>query len=208
MCTAPKVDTTAQDQMLKEAEEARKREEERQARIRTGTAKIDTTFGGFDDNFYKSRSDAVMALYNPQLAEKFGLARDDMTYALARAGTLNSTMAADRQGRLQRDLGVQQAQLLSKAAGEENALRQRVGQEKSALVSQLNATGDADRASNDALARTQIISTDQPTFTPLGDIFAGASAGIGSYIQGQNNAAMLNAFYGNSARRGASRVVG
>jgi hypothetical protein len=167
--------------------------------------------GGFDDRFYQNRRDAYMGYYQPQLDDKFKTARDELTYALARAGTLNSSMAGEKNDKLKQDYDVQQASVSSKADADVNALKTRVAGEKSALVSQLNATGDADRASNEALSRTKAIYSEKPEYNPLGDIFAGVANAIGGYYSGVQNGQILAAGGlgdSRSPRRTTTRVIG
>jgi hypothetical protein len=153
---------------------------------------------GFNDKFYDKRRDAYLGYYQPQLDDQFAKAKEQLTFALARAGTLNSTFAADKQGELQNKYATQQASVLSQANADVASAKSRINNEKSALVSQLNATGDADRISNEALARTQQLFQEKPAYNPLGDIFAGVAAGIGNaYGAYQNNQALKN-YYGTS----------
>lgn len=193
MCSAPKVDRSIQIQQQQEAEAARRKEEERQARIKAGTQTIDAQFSAFDDSYLDNRRTAYTGYYQPQLEDKFTKAKEALTYALARAGTLNSTVAGQRQADLIRDYDVQRAAIDAQAENDRNTFAGRIQNEKSALVSQLNATGDADRASNEALARTQMLQQSVPDYNPLGDIFAGVTNGLGNFMQGQNDAAILAA---------------
>ena len=203
----PKVDNSVQQQQLEEAAQARQREEERQARVTSGSAKLDQIFSGFDDNFYDARRAAYTGFYKPQLDDQFRSAQDQLTFSLARAGTLNSTMAADKQGELKNKYDVQNASIISQADGEAAALRQRINNEKSALVAQLNATGDADRVSNEALGRTQQMFHEKPAYSPIGDIFSGVAAGIGNYYNARQNTAMHNAYFGANSPSGSRSGV-
>jgi hypothetical protein len=209
MCSSPKVDNTAQRQAQEEAAEARQREAERQARIRGGTAQVDQTFQGFDDNFFNQRRDAFMGYYQPQLEDRFKDAREQLTFGLARAGTLRSSAAADKQTRLGQDYELQRAGIASKADADVGQLRSRVNAEKSALVSQLNATGDADRVSNEALGRSQMLMQDRPSYDMLPDIFGGIASGIGNAFQGfnQNSLGSSGAGATNPRSTKSSRLV-
>lgn len=161
--------------------------------------------GGFDQGFYDKFRQNFMDYYNPQLLQKFGDARDQLTYALARAGTLNSSLAADKAARLDAEYDVQRAGIVNQATGQENELKSRINSERSALVSQLNATGDADATANNASRVGLNLGQMQPNVSPLGDIFAGFASGIGQYLQGANNAAVYSAGY--SPRSNPSRTV-
>lgn len=209
MCgtSGPRYDTTLQDQLAKEAAEARKREEERQARIKAGTTKIDETFAPFNDDYYGQRKSAFLDFYRPQIEDQFGEAKKQLTYALARNGILNSTMAADESGKLTKDYNTNWASIVSKADADVNNLKSNVANEKSALVQQLNATGDADRVTNEALGRTQMIFDQRPDYNPLGDIFAGVGDAFGNYNTAVTNRAVYDAYFGKKGGGGSSRVV-
>jgi hypothetical protein len=193
--------------MLEDSRRAREEEEARQARIREGTARIDRTFGDFDRAFYDDYRNRVMAFYQPQLDNQFADARDDLTFAFARAGTLNSTMANRKNADLTEAYQVGLAELLSDAEGKVGQLNSRINTEKSNLVSLLNATGDADRASNEALARSQVLFEAQPDYDMLPDIFNGFATGIGNYMQGQNQQRILDAYTGRSSPAGSGRII-
>lgn len=200
----PKIDDSIQRQQMAEAAEARQREQEREGRIRSGTTKIDSVFGGFNDDYYDTRRQSYLDFYQPQLDDQFADAKEQLTYALARAGTLNSTMAADKTADLTKRYDTQRATLLSQADDDVASAKSRINSEKSALVSQLNATGDADRVSNEALARTQQIGSERPSYSPLGDIFSGFAAGIGNYMDARANAATSTAYFGNGGKKAAA----
>ena len=204
----PKVDNSIQEQMLADAQRARDEETARAERIKTGTATIDANFGQFDDGFYDKYRDSYTGFYQPEIDNQFGDAKDQLTFALARAGTLNSSMAGDKQADLQTAYDTQQATTLSQAENAVANLKSNVNAEKSNLVSLLNATGDADRASNEALARSQQLFQSQPAYNPLGDIFAGAASGVGSYYAGQNNQRAYDTYFGGRApSAGSARLV-
>lgn len=203
----PKYDNTLEKQMLAEAEEARKREEERQARIKSGLTSIDATFAPFDDSFYGERKSAFLDFYRPQLDDQFADAKDQLTYALARNGILNSTMAGDQSAKLSKDYATNWASIVSKADADVNNLKSNVANEKSALVQQLNATADADRVTNDALGRTQQMFQQRPDYNPLGDIFAGVGDAFGNYNTAVQNRAIYDAYFGPRGSSNASRVV-
>jgi len=192
----PTTDTTVQDALLEEAKQARIREEARQARIRTGINTIDSTFAPFNSNFYNQRKTAFLNYYQPQIDDQFTDAKNDVTYKLARNGTLRSTIAADEAAKLGKKYSLELGSLVSKADSDANNLRSQISGQKSALVSQLNATGDADRATNEALARTQEIYQARPEYSPLGDIFGGIGDAIGNYNDARNNRAIYDAYFG------------
>lgn len=194
----PTVDNTIQQQLLAEAQAARQREEARQARITSGIQTINNTFAPFDDNFYKGRKTAFLDYYQPQLDDQFKDARDKLTYAFSRAGTLNSTMAADEAAKLGKKYTLQLGSLVNQADGDANGLRSQIENDKSSIIGQLNSTGDAQAASNDALARTKVLAQSAPAYSPLGDIFSGVGDAIGNYANANRNRQLYSAYFGPS----------
>lgn len=189
----PKVDNSLTNLQIEEAKRARAEEEARQKRIREGNTKIDTTFAGFTPDFYNKRFSDFMSFYQPQLDDRIKRARSDLTFALNDAGLLNSTAAGDKVADLNKEYDVQRASIISRGQSDVDSFKGRVANEKSALVSQLNATGDADRVANEATARTQQMFREIPEYSPLGDIFAGLARGIGSYANRVNDDAIYAA---------------
>jgi hypothetical protein len=172
----------------REAERAREEETERKHKIKKGMAKIDTAFAGFDDNFYNTREAAYKGFYTPQLTDQFTKARENLTFALSRAGTLNSTVAGQKSADLTKDYDVNVGLINSKAAADRAATQGKINEEKSALVSQLNATAQANQVGDQATARTQQLASEAPDYNPLGDIFFGAAQGVGGLVQSAQNA--------------------
>lgn len=208
MCGASgKAGRLQQMQSAQEAADARAREDERQGRIREGSARVDQTFSGFDDGFYGNRRKSFLDFYSPQVDDQYKKAQESLTFALAEAGLLNSTVAADKRGDLTKAYDTQRASINSRAEADVNSLKGRVQGEKSSLVSMLNATGDAERASNEALSRTSQIYKEIPEFSPLGDLFGGIGTGIGAVAQRQNNDAILDAAGLKNPRRQAVSYV-
>ena len=57
-------------------------------------------------------------------------------------------------------------------------------------------------------SRTQQMFAEKPVMSPLGDIFAGAAAGIGNYLDARENANAYNAYFGTSgAKKGTARTM-
>jgi len=196
--------------MLEDSARARREEEARQGRIREGTERIDSNFSQFDNGFYDGFKGSYMDYYQPQLDDQFGKANDQLTYALARAGTLNSSMAADGRGDLGGQYDDARAGVVSEATAATNNLRGRVQGERSTLVSQLNATGDSARAANEANAASQRLFQEQPRYNPLGDIFSGVGQGIGAVRYGQQQDALWDRYRSGStgtSTSGSTRIV-
>lgn len=162
----------------KQADQARRDEQERQARIREGTGKIDNIFGQFDDNFYDDRRDAYLNYATPQLDDQYGDAQRELTFSLARSGLLDSSARGEKTGELQKLYDLNRQQITDQALSSANEARNAVENARSDLVGQLNATGDAQGIANSALARASALSK-PAAYSPLTQLFASFTQGIG-----------------------------
>jgi len=194
--------------MLADSKAARAEEEARKARIKDGSARIDTNFAGFDQQFFDGIANNQMNLYQPELDDQFGKARDSLAFALARAGTLNSTIAGDKTAELGQKYDTQKATIASNAQAAADALKGRVATEKTSLTGLLNSTADSDRAANESLARSQQLFQEQPTYNALPDLFAGFASGVGNYYAGQQSRDAYAAYTNSrSPSAGSSRTI-
>lgn len=164
---------------------ARQQAAEREAKITQGKQSIDQAFGVFDPQYYQKYQDAFVDNYNPQIDKQFGIARQELTYNLARKGTLDSTPGQKSFGDLvstyvdaRRDIG-------SRAVDATNQLRTGVEDQKTSLYSQNSASADPALASIQALSRAGSMQTPAP-YSPLGDMFSGLVDSAGSYYAGRN----------------------
>lgn len=192
------------------AEQQRADEVARQARIAAGMQRINDTFSAFGDDYYKKRAQDYLDYATPQLDRQYGLAKDNMIYALDRSGILQSSAAQKKNAELSNDFDQSRIDLAGKAQDTANASRTNVENTRSTLVNQLNATGDDSAAA--AAAVRQATALNQPTgFSPLGQLFADFTSGLSAI--GSNAA---NSYSGLISRGGglfsnsgsSSRVVG
>lgn len=163
-----------------EAAQARSDEQARQQKIREGTSRvngiIDTQFT--PDYFVKQRQNFI-DYANPQLEGQLGDARKELTFSLARGGNLNSSARADLESELQKRYDLNKQQIQDQALSYETSARNNVEDARANLIATLNATGDAEGASNAALARATALS--QPVaYSPLTQLFADFTAGLGT----------------------------
>lgn len=193
--------------MLEDSREARAKEEARQRRIDEGVARVDDIFSQFDDGFYEGYRQDVVGLHQPDLDDQFARGNDQLTYALARAGTLNSTIAADKRGEMQKQYDIGLGQILSNAQTAADQLRAQQGSEKSNIISMLNSTANADRAANEALAYSRNLFEAQPSYNPIGDLFGGLALGIGNAYAGAQNQAMWDRYNSPTVPRSTSGSV-
>lgn len=191
------------------AAQARADEAARQARIRQGTASIDKNFSGFDDGFYANRAKAYTNFANPQLADQYARTQQNLTYNLARQGLTASSEAARNAGELQRQYNDNRAQIAAKGMDAANDARQQVEQNRSELISQLNATGDPAAAASGALNRASVLSQQQ-SFSPLGQLFANTTGLLGNAATAgmyDRNAPGLGAFGIKTGTSNRERVI-
>jgi hypothetical protein len=207
--------STDQSMGLINAITAQQRELDRQSRIKQGMSRIDGAFKGFDDKYYENYATANNEYNMPQAEEQYKTAGDELTFRHARAGTLNSSMSATNIADLAKQNARGRALVLSQGDNAAANLRSRVAAEKSGIMQQLYASEDPDMAANAALTSSKNVGADQPSYSPLGQLFNLPIVGAGNYMQGFNTAnAYRQAGFGggNVAGGGAStnsgRVVG
>lgn len=169
------------------AEIARQQEEERQQRIRQGQANIDTAFAPFNDDYFKTYNQNYLDYYNPQVDEKYAQAQQDLKYNTARQGIFGSSGGNTLGERLANAYTDQRRGVASDATDATNKLRTQVESNKSDLYAQNTASADPSLAAISAAGRAGSLQS-APSYSPVGDIFAGLTGGYGSYLAGQNKA--------------------
>lgn len=165
-------------------------------------------FGGTDsaqglgDNFFSDRKQAYLDYATPQLEQQYGDAQKEMTYALARNGTLNSSVRGDKTSELQRLFDTNQRKVADDALSIENQSRTAVEDARSNLITTLNATGDAQGAANAALARSSALA--QPTaYSPLAQLFSDFTNTLGTNYA-RDRAAAASSYFGSNAAPGST----
>jgi len=161
MCSSP--DNNA-------AEEARKREQQRQAKIEKGRNKIDKQFNQFDDDYYGGLKEDYTGYYMPKIEDQYKDAHEQTVYGLSRSGNLNSSAGAERMGELEEAYAKQRANYEDKALGFVNDARGRVQDTRQNLYQQLEASANPAAAAQAANARASQLSQ-PPQFSPIGQLF-------------------------------------
>jgi len=162
--------------------------------------------GGFGDDFYNKYKQGILDYYTPQVADQYGDAKDELTYRLARAGTLRSSVAADETADLSKQNDLNMANVLNKADQGAADLRSNVASERAKVESQLLASEDPNAAASQALAAVKNISLDQPEMSPLGMIFNVGTIGAANALKGYTAKTAYNQFAGTNPT-GALRVI-
>lgn len=186
-------------------------EAQRQARINQGMGQVNNTFGQFNDDYYGGIRNAYMDYVQPDFNKQYEDAQRQLALALARQGVSSSSIAADRQSNLQDMYNKNQLQLQQQADGYVNDRRSAVEQARGAVVSQLNASGNAGQAGQQAIAQASSLQA-LPEFSPLGSLFGAATDGLRYQMAAEQNgvARRDTGLFGgapSASGTGASRVV-
>ena len=152
------------------SEVARQAEERRAARIREGTASINTQFDQFGPDFFQGIEQSALDFFNPQLQEQFSDTKEGLVKNLARPGNLTGSVGTRRLGELTEALAKQQAQVGNKARSIGLAAKGDVEGNRAQLIQNLAASADPFAAAQAAAASAASISA-PAEFTPLGDVF-------------------------------------
>lgn len=185
-----------------EAEKARADEQARQARIRQGTAQINSTFDTqFNDNFFNNRKQSFLDYATPQVEDQYGGAQRELTFALDRAGLLDSSVRGAKTADLQKKYDLTKQQVGDQALSYENQSKASVEDARSNLIAMLNATGDAQGAANSAITRASAL-TQPAAFSPLSNLFADFTSTLGT------QAALEKANYYSGGQTGARYSTG
>lgn len=157
-----------------------------------------TPSSGFNDAFFDKRKQAYIDYADPQLEQQYGDAQKELTYALARAGLLDSSVRAEKTGELQRQYDLNKQQIADQGLSYSTDARNNVEKARGDLVATLNATGDAEGAANSALARSSALSAPQ-AFSPLTQLFADFTNTLGTQAAFERATSMSQAYGGAGA---------
>ena len=159
------------------------------------------TTGGFDDDFYNKYNQEVLDYYQPDEAKQYSEAQRDLTYNLARAGTLQSSTAADKQGDLAYNDALQKANIVANANTQTGNLKNQIQSNKESLINQLYATEDPTLTANLAELSANATRLQSPNLTPAAALFTPALSAVGSVVSS------LTSPYSNYAATGSQSPV-
>lgn len=156
---------------------ARKREEERQKRVKEGATAIENEFSQFDDPFFDTRRQAQMDYERPQIDDQYKDALGELAFALSRSGLRNSSVGATRRAKGAKDYNFQLQE--SAARGERSAsdARSAINKAKQELLTNNMAIADPTAAANAAISAAEA-NTALPKYEPLMDLFADLTEGL------------------------------
>lgn len=159
------------------AAQARADEAARQARVNEAIGRVNSTFGQFDDSFFAQRQDAHRAYYIPQLERQFGEARQNLAFSLADRGLTRSSAAAKSLADLEREYALRRQEVTDEAASYAQRTRADIEGARGNLINLASSTGDSATVGNSAVNEAARF-TAAPSFSPLGQIFQNAGAGV------------------------------
>jgi hypothetical protein len=140
-------------QQQAEADETRRREEERQARINAGVAAVRDAFKGYDDAYYDRQRSAFVAANEDTLRKQQAQEGEQAFYNMARVGTLNSSMGNRMRGDLAAGFARQNNDLFQGAEDYVAQQRDQVFNTQSQLEAQVRSSADETGAANMATAQ-------------------------------------------------------
>lgn len=168
---------------------------------------VEDAFSQFTPDYYKKFVSDYQANYNPEVTRQYNLAKQQLTYGLARGGILQSQSAATQQGLLAQDQGRHLSDIANQAVSAGATLQGNVAQAKQNLLNSALSdqtlgspitpgSADAIQAGFDttshALSQIKTSAGDvintlaaPPSYSPLGNLFGNAASGVASYIGGQ-----------------------
>lgn len=155
-----------------EAALAREEEQQRQARIREGTTRVNSIFDGqFNEGFFGKQKQNYIDYAMPQVDDQKAKASKELLFSMDRAGQTEGSARADLSGELQKRYELQNQKVRDDALNFGTQARTNVEGARTDLIGMLNATGDAEGAAKSAIARSAALS--QPgNYSPLSNLFA------------------------------------
>lgn len=141
------------------------------------------TYAGMDP-LLAEREKALRGYYLPQVRENFRDARDELTFALARAGLSASTAANEKRSKLKQGFRRERAGVLSDIERDLSGTKSRIEDARTAIESQLRSSADTTAATDAALRSREVFADDAPELNPLTNTLLGFAQGIGQLRQG------------------------
>jgi hypothetical protein len=146
-------------------------EKARQAALDRGMGQIGDIYSKYDDNFYNQRSKDYLAFATPQVMDQYRSTKNNLAYALARNGILNSGAAVADNTNLNKTLTRNVGTLANQAQDQANQLRQQVQNSRNTVTQQLIASSDPATVANSARAETAGLAA-PPAYQPIGNMFS------------------------------------
>lgn len=169
------------------ANEVKADENKRQDDVLAGRANIDNTFGGtFNDDFYKKYGEAFTGNYLPQLDDQFKDTKQKLSYALAGRGIEDSTAGIKKKAQADKAYNDKRLAIAGESTDAVNKLKTNVNNQQNAAYALNETSADPQAATNRATADVTTLAA-APTYSALGDAFAGLLDGIGAISKGMGS---------------------
>lgn len=190
------------------AEIARRKEEERKAKIAEGRASIDEQFNDFDDAYFGQVSQDYQDYYFPQLEDQYDDARRKATLRLASKGGLNTSAGARSMGDLAELYQKNRTLIGDRSIAAGNSARSDVENARNDLYAQNRAAADPSAAASSAVARAGTLQS-APSYNPLGAVFADFINNVGTGLAAERNGykGFNTGLFNNSNSKGSSKVI-
>lgn len=165
----------------------------------TGTA----TSPGFGKDFYDKRTQDYLNFAMPQLQEQASQAEKNLTFKLANQGLTESGAADTLNLSLLNEINRQASGVASTGVQQAQDLQKQIEQQRSNLISQLEASADPGSATSQALSTAAQFSAPS-VFQPVGNMFGNwANTYLASQVP-QTNPSLLPYLYGLGSTRSGS----
>jgi hypothetical protein len=167
------------NQTLKAQQDA---EDKRQTNIKTGQGAIDQAFSGYDDPYFSKFKQNYIDANTGDVDNQYAVAKDKLTAALADRGVLNSTIAGNGFGQLDKTRNDAFGAIANNAGDAENQFRNSVEKTKSDLYGLNTSAADPNAISARATGEAASLVA-PPTTSSLGDIFSGVLSPLVNYTK-------------------------
>lgn len=159
-------------------DKAEQEEIQRRERINYGTKLIRDQFDqAFNNDFYKTMEANARKLYEPQVKQQYADSLSQLQAALARSGLSTSTQANKKSLQLADQLYNAKQTMRANIINSINARKGDVANAENTAITQLENSADPFAATAQA-ARSIERESQQPAFSPLGQLFTDATAGL------------------------------
>jgi hypothetical protein len=168
-----------------------------------------TSTSPFGPDFYNKYNQSILDYYLPQEGQQYNTARSSLSYSLARAGQLNSSVAGMDVANLSNQDAINRAQIASGADTQTAGLRSTIQQDEQSALNQLYSTEDPSVAANTAQNMVANASLTKPLLNPAQALFTPITVGVGNALSGFTNpVAYINPSAGGVGSTGAATSSG
>lgn len=158
-------------------------EADRQNRIKTGQASIDSSFSQFGEPYFDQYRKDYTDSRNPEIDNQFTNAQDKVTAGLEGRGLLRSTVGANTLAELTRQRDVARGDVANEAFDAANGFKQSVDKSKGDLYALNTASADPSMIAARAQGESTALIPPQ-TSSPMGDLFANVLSPVAAYARG------------------------